>query len=114
MVDAAARSVLIGRVEVLEVLLSATQDPRAGASRLLLVTGEPGMGKTRLLHEATSRSPELGVRAVRATCWDGDGTPAFWPWTQILRGCAEGRTRPELRTRWGPRAGEALALVPEL
>ncbi|HEY2193911.1 MAG TPA: AAA family ATPase, partial [Actinomycetospora sp.] len=114
MVDAPARSALVGRDEVLEVVLGAARDAREGTSRLLLLTGEPGMGKTRVLREAAARCRDLGIATVGATCWRGDGVPAFWPWTQILRGCGAGRDRTQLVHRWGPLATDALSLVPEL
>ena len=46
---------------------------------MVVVTGEPGIGKTRLVAEAAT-----GHEARWATCWQGDGAPAFWPWRQLL------------------------------
>ncbi|GLZ48335.1 hypothetical protein Acsp06_45200 [Actinomycetospora sp. NBRC 106375] len=95
MIDAPSGSTMIGRDDVLGVVLAAARDAGAGTSRLLLVTGEPGMGKTRLLREVAARCRDRGMAVVHATCWSGDGVPAFWPWTQVLRAC--GRELADLR-----------------
>jgi DNA-binding NarL/FixJ family response regulator len=52
---------------------------------LVLVAGEPGIGKTRLAEELASAAKAEGVTAVRGRCSESDGAPAFWPWIQALR-----------------------------
>jgi hypothetical protein len=96
---------LVGRDGVRAELAAAVR----GA--LVVLTGEPGIGKTRLLSEVDGLA--AGATVVRGSCWD-DGAPAFWPWTQVLRECAGGRGAAELLADWGPGARDALGLVPEL
>ncbi len=50
-----------------------------------MLTGEPGIGKTRLAEELVARGRAGGARAAWATAWQGDGAPPLWPWVQILR-----------------------------
>src|SRR5437879_8450648 len=107
----AAGSHLVGRDDVRGELAAAVRDATAGRGGLVLVTGEPGIGKTRLLSELDGLAG--GASVVRGSCWD-DGAPAFWPWTQVLRECAAGRPAGELLADWGPGARDALSLVPEL
>lgn len=52
---------------------------------MLLLVGEPGIGKTRLAAEVVGLARERGARTVWATAWRGDGAPPLWPWVQILR-----------------------------
>jgi tetratricopeptide (TPR) repeat protein len=52
---------------------------------LVLVCGEPGVGKTALLTEAGERAARDGARVLWGQCWLSDGTPPYWPWTQVLR-----------------------------
>ena len=35
-----------------------------------------------------------GARVVTGRCYESEGAPAFWPWTQVLRGCLEGSPNP--------------------
>jgi len=78
---------LVGRSWARELLSGAVGSARVGAGRLVLVTGEPGIGKTRLLSELYPLAADAGARLVRGSCWEGDGAPAFWPWIQVLRAC---------------------------
>ncbi len=82
---------LVGReaqTAVMDVHLAALERSQGG---LLLLSGEPGIGKTRLAVEALARARAGDVRTAWATAWPGDGAPALWPWLQILRqlGAAE-------------------------
>lgn len=73
-------------------LLAVVAAARAAASRrpgLVLVCGEPGVGKTALLTEAGQRAARDGAQVLWGQCWPPDGTPPYWPWTQVLRSAAE-------------------------
>ncbi len=52
---------------------------------LVLVTGEPGIGKSSLLAEVGRRAEQAGVDALRGGCSE-DEAPSYWPWRQVLRG----------------------------
>jgi tetratricopeptide (TPR) repeat protein len=52
---------------------------------LVVVTGDPGIGKTRLAEELAAYAEREGAVVRWGRCWEGDGAPAFWPWIQILR-----------------------------
>ena len=69
----------VGRRDALRVLATAIEAAGSGDGRVVVVAGEPGIGKTRLVAEAVT-----GHEARWANCWQGDGAPAFWPWRQLL------------------------------
>jgi tetratricopeptide (TPR) repeat protein len=75
----------VGRAAELAELLAALDDAFAGRGALLLLRGEPGIGKTRLAEELAARAEARGARAAWGRCWEGEGAPAYWPWVQILR-----------------------------
>ena len=77
---------LVGREAVLGVAEAALDEMLSGAGQLLLVTGEPGIGKSAVLTEVARRGAHRGARVLRGVCWRGDGAPPYWPWTQVLRG----------------------------
>ena len=74
----------------------------AGQGALVLLTGEPGIGKTRLADEAADDARGRGFDVVWGRCWEGEAAPAYYPWTQVLRALPR------------PRADVAAALAPVL
>ncbi len=91
----ARASVVVGREVELDQLRRAVQDARAGRATCLLVVGEGGIGKTRLLGEASSyaRRSGLGVLAGRASI----PSPApFGVVAEALRSWLRGHPPPDL------------------
>jgi hypothetical protein len=76
---------LVGREQPLLRLRRALDESVAGISRLALVSGEPGVGKTRLALEILGEAERYGVLSAVGVCWDGAGAPGMWPWVQVLR-----------------------------
>lgn len=75
---------LIGREHVRASLRAALDAARAGSGRTVLLSGEPGIGKSALLTWLIGQAaPDALV--LRGFCWEGDGAPPYWPWTQVLR-----------------------------
>ena len=97
---------LVGRDEALARLRAAVDGAAAGRGGLVLVAGEPGIGKTALVTRATEHSADAGVGLLWATCWDGAGAPAYWPWVQVVRSYFRTCDETTLRTQLGARAGE--------
>jgi predicted ATPase len=55
-----------------------------GRGSLIVVSGEAGIGKTRLCEEAAERARRAGLVVVSARCWADAGAPALWPWQPIV------------------------------
>lgn len=83
----AARSArfFVGRQEELADLTSALEDAALGQGSLVLLTGEPGIGKTRLMAELGRMAGQRGFSVVAGRCWEEGGAPPYWPWIQVLR-----------------------------
>src|SRR5918994_3298897 len=77
-----ARDPFVGRDHAVRDLMDVIDVAAHGNRAIALVAGEAGIGKTRLVDEATRRA---GHRVCWAACWDGDAAPAYWPWEQLLR-----------------------------
>ena len=96
----------VGRERELGVLHGALDDALAGNGRLVLVGGEPGIGKSRLAEELAPPRPARGARVCVGRCWEAGGAPAYWPWVQALRAYSA-RGRPWTPCCAQPRAGGA-------
>jgi hypothetical protein len=82
-----ARPRIVGRERELEVLAGGLEAARTGTARLFVLTGEAGIGKTRLADAFADRARADGVRVVWGRCWEAGGAPEYWPWVQVLRAC---------------------------
>jgi len=105
---------LIGRERELEQLDAALSAAVARRGSLVVVTGEPGIGKTALARAFVEHAGERGASWVWGTCWDGGGAPAYWPWLQIVRQLARREDAAMLRAALGERASSIAGLMPEL
>ena len=104
----------VGRERELAELRAVLDDACAGHGRLLLLSGEPGIGKTRLAEEISHDAAARGMRVVWGRGWEGGGAPAYWPLIQILRACVEDRDSESLKALVGPSPSEIALLIPEL
>lgn len=100
---------LFGREREEQVLRDALDAAGAGRGQLIVLAGEPGIGKTRLCEALEAHAGARGG----ATCWAQgvDGAPALYPWIQLgrrLARLAPGAARG-LAAATAAGAGEAAA-----
>jgi len=76
---------LVGRQSEWQMLLRAWRTAAAGRTRLLVIRGEAGIGKTRLAEELVDWSRMNSVSAVTAWCYAGEGRLAYAPIATWLR-----------------------------
>jgi DNA-binding SARP family transcriptional activator len=110
----AAADELVGRDDQLAALDGALAGARGGRGRVMLVAGEPGIGKTRLAEEAARRGAGAGMQVAWGRCHEGDGAPALWPWAQVVRQLAAELAPGQLAAMLGPSAAWLGQLMPEL
>jgi len=77
--------VLHGRdAELRELTGAAAAALSAGRGLVALVTGDAGIGKTRLAAEVAARLRADGVAVAWAVCRADGSAPPYWPWAQLL------------------------------
>ena len=79
------RDAFVDRVHELAELKKAIDEAATGRGRLFTLSGEPGVGKSRLSRETTAYAEARGARALWGRCWDHGGAPPYWPWMQVVR-----------------------------
>ena len=75
----------VGREAELHELRAGLGSAASTENQIFLLTGEPGIGKTRLAEELSGHARAAKVRVFWARCWEEGGAPAYWPWIQLLR-----------------------------
>lgn len=91
-----ARPPLVGRDTALRASRAVLDRVSTGAGGVLLVGGEAGIGKTRLVEELAVHASGLGFRVAWGRSSDDEGMPGWWPWTEALSQLASDLAGPQL------------------
>src|SRR5947209_7710958 len=104
--------VFVGRAEELAALTEAVRGVRGGTARCVLVGGEAGMGKSRLVAEAAEAADTDGFRVLRGQCVElGADGMALVPLVEALRTLARTTPPAQLETLLGPARSELSRLL---
>jgi predicted ATPase len=95
-------------------LRAALDEALADQGRLVMLVGEPGIGKTRTAQELASVAGQRGVRVLMGRCHEAQGAPPYWPWIQIIRSYVRVCDTEQLRYQLGAGASDIAEMVPEL
>lgn len=117
------QAALVGRQSELDLLTAQVDAAVAGTLALSVVSGEPGVGKTRLTQAVRARAEERGVRWLEARCAAYGVSLPYGPYLDLVRellgpeGAAHTgvheRDRPYLAHFLGAPSPETAALQPE-
>jgi DNA-binding SARP family transcriptional activator len=112
---AVARTPLVGREVELDDLRSALRETIAGSGRIVMLSGEPGIGKTRLTEELAAEGLRSRVLVFVGRCLEAEGAPPYAPFVEILESALARAPSPEaFRAAAGEAAPEIARLVPRL
>ncbi|SNT45644.1 adenylate/guanylate cyclase [Streptosporangium subroseum] len=75
---------LVGRSDEIAVLRRAVEPALESSTAVVLLEGEPGAGKSRLMEEIASHAEDRGALVVWGHCLEGEGTPTMWPWVETV------------------------------
>jgi DNA-binding CsgD family transcriptional regulator/tetratricopeptide (TPR) repeat protein len=107
--------VFVGRVSEIDQLRAALGRAAVGTPATVVVAGEAGVGKTRLVAELVGQAPEFGAIALVGGCLDvGDGVLAYTPVVEALRSLVGAVDAAELDRVLGSSPTGLARLVPEL
>lgn len=108
------RRAFVGREQELRQLQAACDVALSGEGALLIVAGEPGIGKTRLAQELARYATRRRAQVLWGRCAQDAGAPPYWPWVQIIRAYAGGRDSERLRMEMGAGAADIAEIVSEV
>jgi DNA-binding CsgD family transcriptional regulator len=110
---------LIGRISTLDALLGLMEQARGGCGQTVLIAGEAGMGKSRLVTEATTRLSQAqttspAVLILEGRCFELDRSLPYAPLLDLLRSFLASHSLDKLVAMTGSTASALVKLLPEL
>ena len=102
---------LYGRAAELRTLMAAWTAARAGHGRVVLITGEAGIGKTRLVAELARRAENAGARTAIGAGVDVGGAAPLATWQELVPQLARGVPAPPEDADWPAELGR---LAPDI
>ena len=105
------RPPFVGRAAELAKLTHALQEAGAGQGGLVLLAGEPGIGKTRLTEEFAESAAELGALVLAGRCYEGEWAPPYGPFAEAIAAYTRTAEPEQLRQDLGLGAPPIARLV---
>lgn len=105
---------LIGREREMAELAGSLESALAGHGQLVMIDGDPGIGKTRIAEALASLAKQSGAEVIWGRCLEARGAPPYWPWVQIIRDFVSSHDADTLRIFLGSGAAIIADIVPEI
>src|SRR5215470_4552018 len=102
----------VGRVAELERLHEALAHTAAGRGRVVMLAGEPGVGKTRTAAEFAAQARATGARVLRGACYEGEWAPPYGPFVEALTAYVRATDASQLRDELGFGAAPLARVLP--
>ncbi len=112
--DSLAGGVFVGRQREMGELKAALEDALSGRGRLVMLVGEPGIGKTRIASELATYAGLRRAQVLWGRCYEGGGAPPYWPWVQAIRSYVRERDAEELKSEMGSGAADIAEIVSDI
>ncbi len=106
--------VLVGRDDELATLVHSLTSPRSDDSRLVLLVGDAGVGKTRLARELSRRSADLGATVMWGSCPQVELSLPYVPVLEAIGNYLASADLPWVKRRLGPLVSDLTDLFPVL
>jgi DNA-binding winged helix-turn-helix (wHTH) protein len=104
---------LVGRERELATLLAGLDDAASSRGRLFLISGEAGVGKSRLTDEVGSEADARGMTLLVGHSSEQDEAVAYLPFVEVLENFIDrARDVDRVRTAFGEQAPELARLLP--
>jgi class 3 adenylate cyclase len=108
------RTPFVGRSKEMARLRAKLDEARAGHGGLVMLVGEPGIGKSRTIEEFAEQAREGGALVLTGRCFEGEWAPPYAPFAEAIAGYAKDADPGALRADLGYGAPPVARLVPSL
>jgi DNA-binding winged helix-turn-helix (wHTH) protein/tetratricopeptide (TPR) repeat protein len=105
---------IIGRDQEMATLRVAIDAALGGETSLVMLVGEPGIGKTRLAEEAGVYARHRGAQVLVGRCYEGEAASPYSPFVEVIREYLSTRPDDALEAELGNKAPDLAKLVPEI
>jgi predicted ATPase len=95
-------------------LKACLEDALSGRGRLVMLVGEPGIGKTRTAQELATYAGLRGAQVLWGRSYEEQGVPPYWPWVQAIRSYVRERDPEQLRSEMGAGAADIAEIVSDV
>ena len=112
--DRLAGGVFVGRDDEMEQLRLAVDSAFSGNGQVILVSGEPGIGKTTLVGEVATYAAMRGAQVLWSRNYEVSGRPPYWAWIQLIRKYVHDRNAEQLRSELGSEGPVIGQIVSEI
>jgi class 3 adenylate cyclase/tetratricopeptide (TPR) repeat protein len=109
-----AHAPFVGRKDEAARLHERLQQARAGQGGLVMLVGEPGIGKTRTAEEFAETARQEGAAVFWGSCYEGEWAPPYGPFAEALEGYCQTADPDDLRRDLGLGAGTLARLAPSI
>jgi class 3 adenylate cyclase/tetratricopeptide (TPR) repeat protein len=109
-----SRTPFVGRDAELSRIKAKLADARTGRGGLVMLVGEPGIGKSRMIEEFTEHARSDGAAVLFGACFEGEWVPPFAPFADAIDNYAKEAVVESLQADLGHSAGAIARLAPSL
>jgi class 3 adenylate cyclase/tetratricopeptide (TPR) repeat protein len=114
MLDLLHSGIMVGRATELEELRHHLSLATQSRGHLVLVSGEPGVGKTRLAQTLMEEARAAGAIVLRGGCYEYEATAPYLPFVEAIRDWVHWHSGERLRDALESTAAELVKLAPEI
>lgn len=106
--------ILLGRDADIATLMTQLAQCSVGQGNTLLISGEAGIGKSRLVNEARTRAQSQSYCVLIGNCYEVDYAVPYGPFIDLLRRFCIGKSRDEIANIFSGTTQQLVTLLPEL
>ena len=108
------RGQLVGRASESAQLREHWANAQQARGQLVLLSGEPGVGKTRLAQDLVVHAQMSGATLLRGGCYEYEATTPYLPFVEAFREWTRRQSTEQLRSALGATAAEIAKFAPEI